>query len=138
MIGSTFATCMECDPVPCCGRGSGRAADEERLPGTGFFERQGPHFCPTKSAERDKSVHVSVGCTPDKHQASHIMRRLPSFRAFAYVLLITAFIRVIEAKQRQCPEDPFADPKVDPCNPLHYIPSNTLSAIASGEYSENF
>ncbi|TDL29586.1 RTA1-like protein [Rickenella mellea] len=40
------------------------------------------------------------------------------------------------AKQphRPCAVDPFQNPKTDPCNPLTYIPSNTLTGIAFGLY----
>ncbi|KAJ8086698.1 hypothetical protein PM082_005521 [Marasmius tenuissimus] len=48
----------------------------------------------------------------------------------ALAVLLSSF-SAIEARQPSIPRpDPFADPKHDPYNPLRYIASNTLTAIA--------
>lgn len=53
----------------------------------------------------------------------------------ASLLLLATAAYVEAAKQKQiCSADPLADPKNDPCNPLRYIPSNTLTAIALSKF----
>ncbi|KAI0374517.1 RTA1-like protein [Pilatotrama ljubarskyi] len=55
-------------------------------------------------------------------------RQSPSFCAALTVL--AAFVASVQAEDRTPPPWAFSDPKHDPFNPLRYIASNTLSAIA--------
>lgn len=56
------------------------------------------------------------------------------FRPLTFWLLwILSFVVSVLAAQKTTlprPADPFADPRDDPYNPLRYIASNTLTAIA--------
>lgn len=62
-------------------------------------------------------------------------------RGPTYLLTLIALCSVFLATPARglgatnCPDDPFLDPKNDVCNPLKYIPSNALTAIALSEFS---
>ncbi|KAI0068733.1 hypothetical protein BV25DRAFT_1817642 [Artomyces pyxidatus] len=53
-----------------------------------------------------------------------------SSRTTFLIILLSALITVAKAPVGPHPADPFLDPKDDPYNPLGYIASNTLTAIA--------
>jgi len=53
--------------------------------------------------------------------------------SLTYCLLAAAPTFVLAKDNRPCAKDPFADPRHDPCNPLDYIPSNTLTAVTFGQ-----
>lgn len=48
-------------------------------------------------------------------------------------LVALAVPAVAKGVQLPCAADPFLDPKADPCNPLKYIASNALTAVAFSE-----
>ena len=64
---------------------------------------------------------------------------MPSPAARLAVLFLVLLPALVDAKAKRlpCAPDAFADPKTDPCNPLEYIASNTLTAIAVGTFHHN-
>ena len=51
-----------------------------------------------------------------------------------FILLLIFFLTIISGvvADSDCAADPYADPANDPCNPLKYVPSNVLTALALG------
>ena len=51
-----------------------------------------------------------------------------------FILLLIFFLTIVSGvvADSDCAADPYADPANDPCNPLKYVPSNVLTALALG------
>ncbi|ORX36045.1 putative integral to membrane protein [Kockovaella imperatae] len=50
------------------------------------------------------------------------------------ILFLAAGLAVTLAQQQDCPSDPYVDPSQDTCNPLRYVPSIPLNAVAAALY----
>lgn len=67
-------------------------------------------------------------------QQHHGVRLLATSLAAILCLIALAVPSSAKGVQLPCAADPFADPQADPCNPLKYVASNSLTGVAFSEY----